>query len=446
MHATNSYCGAPRTRRAKGICRHAVDATCLQQAFNHCIKQADDPQCPPTSRTCVPRCSSSYCALPSLHCGRLEDAGRLQRWRAIREDISADSTCVNLAFTHLAIMFGIRRLVFAAGLAFHAAALPATGPSDEGFECYSSLSAYDSSSREFEEPYATELVSTAVWISTSKDTNVPLTTLCDGRARAIEPYKVVEVTETETLESPVPTALYSTYTEASPTCVIAETACTAIQSAHPDEYVYCETNPPYVPCTSATLGYCFIYANYDPKLYYWPVTTVSGDFCAQNGSTIFAEPTSRPEPNTAIIDGYTFTSPTNYISFSALSAVIHGRRPSRTQCGPPRKTNVVLPITESFYSGGYLDDETWSFNFADLNTLPVEAYNRQRKCGYQHGSCTGVLADEAEYTPIIPLPTEVLNLEPEEWKAAGCRGSVSSYYITPVALATPAPTYVNRKL
>ena len=343
-------------------------------------------------------------------------------------------------------MFGTKSLLSIVGLAFQVAALPAADPNGDAFECYSSLSAYASSSQEYEQPYSTSVVSTGVFYDTSTDRNVPLTTLCDGRARPLGPYRTVVSTITDTLQFPTETVLYSTYTEPSPTCTIAPSACAAVQSAYPDKYVFCETEPPYVPCTSATPGYCFIYANAFPKLYYWPITTVSGDFCAQNGSTVFAEPTSPPTPNTAILDGHTFTSPTNYISFDDVRAVIHGRRPSRTQCGPPIKTDVVLPITEAFYSAGYKDSETHSFNFADFNTIPVEAWNRQRRCGYAHDQCEGVIGQLAEYTPIIPLPTEVLNLEPEEWKAAGCVGSVDSYYVTPVALATPSPTVVNRML
>jgi hypothetical protein len=342
-------------------------------------------------------------------------------------------------------MSGIIRLLLTAGLAFQAAALPATGPDDDDFECYSSKSAYESSSSEFEQPYTTVLVSTQLIIAETSDDDVPLTTLCDGRVHALEPYRTYSITGTQTLTSPTPTALYSTYTESSPTCTVAETACTAISSAYPDHYGYCEIDPPYVPCTLAAPGSCFIYAGAHPKLYYWGVTTRSGDFCAQNGTTVFANPTSPPKPDTAVVDGQTFTSPTNYVSFEYVRAVIHGdRRPSRTQCGPAIKTHLLLPLTEAFHSAIFRATETPSFNFADLNTVPVEAWTRQRRCGFDHRGCDeGVIGHPEEYTPIIPLPTEVLNLEPVEWKAAGCVGSLENYYVTPVALATPAPTGGN---
>jgi hypothetical protein len=343
-------------------------------------------------------------------------------------------------------MVRIAGLLLTAGLALQAAALPATGPDDDDFECYSSKSAYDSSSSEFEQPYTTVLVSTQLFIIETSDDNVPLTTLCDGRVHALEPYRTYSITGTQTLTSPTPTALYSTYTEASPTCTVAETACTAISSAYPDTYGYCEIDQPYVPCSSAAPGYCFIYAGAGPKLYFWPVQTLSGDFCAQNGTTVLALPTSPPEPNKATVDGQTLTSPTNYVSFDYVRGVIHGDddRRSRTQCGPPIKTHVLIPITEAFHSAVFRATETLSFNFADLNTVPVSAWTRQRRCGFDHRGCDeGVIRHPEEYTPIIPLPTEVLNLEPEEWKAAGCVGSVENYYVTPIALATPAPTGGN---
>jgi hypothetical protein len=347
--------------------------------------------------------------------------------------------------SNITIIIMFRKLLAIVAFALRATALPATDPNDDDFECYSSFSAWESSSSSFEQPYTTVLVSTSLLLFETLDADVPLTTLCDGREHAVEPYRTYTVTGTSTLESPSPTALYSTYTEASPTCTIAQTACTAIESAYPDSYNYCEIDPPYVPCSSAASGSCFIYAGARRTLFHWDVTTTSGDFCAQNGSTVFASPTHPPEPNTAVVDGQTFTSPTNYISFEYVRAVIHGEeRRSRTQCGPPIKTHVLLPITESFSSIAFRATNSYSFNFNDLASyVPVDAWSRQRRCGFDHNQCVGVIGHPKEYTPIIPLPTEILNLEPEEWKAAGCTGSLDDYSITPVALATPAPTVAN---
>lgn len=144
-----------------------------------------------------------------------------------------------------------RRLLITVAFALWATALPTTDPNDDDFDCYSSFSAWESSSSSFEQPYTTVLVFTTLLLAETKDVDMPLTTLCDGREHALEPYRTYTVTSTQTLESPTLTALYSTYTEASLTCTIAQTACTAISSAYPDSYDYCEIDPPYVPCSSA---------------------------------------------------------------------------------------------------------------------------------------------------------------------------------------------------
>ena len=317
------------------------------------------------------------------------------------------------------------------------AAVPATGPYDDDFACFSSYREYDSSSRSFEELYTTEVVSIYEQIVKKTDRNVPLTTLCDGRPRALEPFKTFEVTSTETLDPPATVTKYSIYTSPTPTCTIDATACAAIQSAFPDEDSHCETLPSYVPC-SVDPDHCHILDGDRNTLFYWPITTVSGNFCARNGSTVFAEPTSPPEPDKVIIDGYTFTSPTNYISMDEARAQIYTSQP-QIRCGPPAHTNVIVPITESFYSMGYYAPGKASFNFADLapNPIPADAYGRQAKCG-QKRTCTGTIV--GSYTPILPLPTEILNLEPEEWRSAGCTGRRLGFAFTPIALATPTPT------
>lgn len=178
---------------------------------------------------------------------------------------------------------------------------------------------------------------------------------------------------------------------------------------------------------------------------YWPVQTSSGDFCAQNGTTVDAKQTISGSPNTAVLNGVTYTSPTNYISFNAVSADVItriGRHLARLQCGGPTKLNQIVPLTAPVYSAAnYANygDSTYSFNFADLNTVPAEAYSRQYKCGFGGApeSCTGVMAYQAEYTPIIVMP-DLKHLD-AEWEAAGCLGNPEIYDMPQVALATPTP-------
>jgi hypothetical protein len=360
-------------------------------------------------------------------------------------------------------MFATRHLIFATALAFQAAALPAADPIDEPKECWTSSDDYWSSSWQYDGA-ATELVSTEEWVWTSVDSDVPLTTLCDGKARALEPYKTAVITETETLETPTLTTFTRAYTEPSPTCTIGESACSSLVYTHDLIPRYCTLSPTYPPCT-ATSASCYIeddghstLVSGNPRLstlsvrgltktkFYWPVSTLSGDFCAQNGSTVFASQTSPPQANTAAVDGFTFTSPTNYISFDAISADIItkiGRSRYRRQCGGPSTEHVVVPLTAPLYSGGNAinyGSATYSFNFADLNTAPAEAYSRQDKCGLlgEPESCSGVFAYQAAYTPIVIMP-DLTHLDPK-WKAAGCKGFDSAWSIPHVALATPTPT------
>ena len=355
-------------------------------------------------------------------------------------------------------MFGTRRLLLAAALAFHAAALPAADPNDDASDCSSSWSAYESSSAEYEEPYATSIISTTVFDYSVFTFRNGITTLCDGRARGLGPHEFASVVPTtSTLAYPQETVLYSTYTSEPPTCTTEQSPDdpdAAVQTANPDGDLSARDDN--VPCYS---NRCYIYAQ-NNRILYWPITTVSGDFCAQNGTTVTQ--TANP-PKTAVVDGTTLTSPTNYLSFGAAYAMNHGDRRRKTSCGPLRKENIILPITESFYSGAYAEHASYSFNFADLNTyfkplplktsdpklivlsVPVQAYDRQRKCGSQHTACANYpMFDVADYTPILPLPTEVLNLEPKEWM--GCRATPSNYYFDHVALTTPAPTVVSRLL
>ena len=56
---------------------------------------------------------------------------------------------------------------------------------------------------------------------------------------------------------------------------------------------------------------------------YWPVTTVNGDLCEGNGSTVAPTPTGNG-PNTFVTMGITLTSPTVYLSFSTIYATQGG--------------------------------------------------------------------------------------------------------------------------
>lgn len=337
------------------------------------------------------------------------------------------------------------RLCGSACLISLAAALPAPGLiDDESLQCVSAKNEWDTASSAWSNVLITQtLSSTEYW----PDIDVSYTTLCDGRPRAVETRYPARWT---TLDPPLTTTVaqwqVSDFTPA-PTCTVAETACSTLLASYNSAISDWMTNDApsptlkpqcttYQSCNPDGKDQCQIWG-YGGNIYYWPVTTTMGDFCAYNGSTIFAEPTNPPSPNTVVMDGHTFTSPTNYASFHHMEGFIPTTRGRKVACGTRGYDNILVPLTESFYSHGQTG--TRSFNFEDLNTVPVSAYEAQRKCNNDR-DCTTI---EGQYNPQIPLPTEILNLEPKEWKEANCYGrpGISGrLFMTPVPLVTPAPT------
>lgn len=341
-------------------------------------------------------------------------------------------------------------------LALLATALPAPDPVDpDSLQCWSSLNAYEAAASSWSEVPVTQTVTSSAYIA-EIDTNVPYTTLCDGRPRAgttrytteyttYDPPKTITRGQGDWDDEAITAG---TYPSPSPTCTIADSACQIFQSSYSSaisDHVTNDAPSPtasphctvYRPCNENP-DYCFIYGG-AAKIYYWPVTTTNGDFCAYNGSTIFASPTNPPAANTVVTDGHTFTSPTNYLSFKNARAYIHSTRRRIFSCGGASYSDVLVPLTEtlSTFASVTVTTRQESFNFENLNTIPVSAYEAQRKCRNDRDCFT----IQGEYTPMLPLPTEILNLEPKEWKEAGCKGTdFSGYAAEMVPLVTPAPT------
>ena len=170
------------------------------------------------------------------------------------------------------------------------------------------------------------------------------------------------------------------------------------------------------------------------------MTTKDGDFCTSSGSTVLALPTNPPFPNTFVTEGHTFTSPTNYFSFAVLSAALNTRRNKKSPvCGTKVYSNVVLPITGALTTQG-LDGNMHEVNFEAYNTMKYEDFKAQRWC--RNNACTVI---EGFYTPVLALPTEVLDLEPVEWKAAGCMAA-GGVQPRMVPLVTPAPVAKGKLL
>jgi hypothetical protein len=351
-------------------------------------------------------------------------------------------------------MANIYRVLSLSSLILLAYALPAADLVDNNSACLSSWHAYDSSTstwNEGEHP-TTAVIATKVG-EPAFDFNVPYTTLCDGYRRAVVSRTT---TQTVTYDPPMTTTFNEGYPGPAPTCTIAEAACTAILSSYSSSSSAWFSSAPaipspgqphcttYRPCDSPEYpgdSYCFIEGNMK-KLFYWPVTTTSGNFCNVSGSTVFASPTSPPKPNTVITNGHTFTSPTNYVSFGGVEAVLHIRRYRDVpNCGGTSYAGVVVPVTGAFTTKG-LDGVRASLNFEDLNTMRYEDFKAQRRC--KNNPCTVI---EDFYTPELALPSEVLELQPEEWRDAGCRGTdigTSYYHPQMVPLVTPAPVAKGR--
>jgi hypothetical protein len=316
------------------------------------------------------------------------------------------------------------RVFSVASLVLAATALPGVQPRDDGAACTSSWDAYYEAKQSWDTVEVPQTVTTEVF-EDQLDYNVPYTTLCDGYRRAhTTRYRDV----TTTYDPPKTTAIYqfqlSSYPEPEPTCT--RTGLGYDPTPRP--------TASYLPC-SAVRGACYMYDSGGVNVYYWPVTTTNGDFCAYNGSTIFAQPTNPPAPNTVVTDGNTFTSPTNYISFATIAPYLITRKYHATACGVSM-TNAVAAITGAMTTKG-LYDGTQSFNLEDLNTLRIGAFQGQRRC--RNNACTVI---EGRYTPELALPTGVLELQPEEWKDAGCKGTdlgTSWYHPTMVPLITPVP-------
>jgi hypothetical protein len=316
------------------------------------------------------------------------------------------------------------RVFSVASLVLAATALPGVQPRDDGAACTSSWDAYYEAKQSWDTVEVPQTVTTEVF-EDQLDYNVPYTTLCDGYRRALTTrYRDV----TTTYDPPKTTAIYqfqlSSYPEPEPTCT----------RTGPGYDPTPRPTASYLPC-SAVRGACYMYDSGGVNVYYWPVTTTNGDFCAYNGSTIFAQPTNPPAPNTVVTDGNTFTSPTNYISFATIAPYLITRKYHATACGVSM-TNAVAAITGAMTTKG-LYDGTQSFNLEDLNTLRIGAFQGQRRC--RNNACTVI---EGRYTPELVLPTGVLELQPEEWKDAGCKGTdlgTSWYHPTMVPLITPAP-------
>ena len=293
----------------------------------------------------------------------------------------------------------------------------------------------------------------------------------------MESYRYTTTTYVKTHVTPWTVTINPTYTAPRPTCEIAETACTPIKEAYWssfDEWLNSVPRSPYPketyrktsstsaaairraasttskdPACSRKPGNCMIMATGAKTLYYWPRTTVSGDFCLMNGSTITPEPTITGVPNTAVVKGITFTSPTNYLSIEHAHAVVYNGYKYIDRCGSggtfPDHDNIVVPITASISSRvapGNDPSAHVPLNFAHLNQpIPAPVWDKFN-CMFGGSQCplTPTIYNEGSYRPTLAVPAEILDLE-DEWREVGCTyiDQSTSWRVTPVPLQTPPP-------
>ncbi|KAN0102285.1 hypothetical protein V8E51_012795 [Hyaloscypha variabilis] len=270
---------------------------------------------------------------------------------------------------------------------------------------------------------------------------VPIITLCDGFPRAVGfPTTIFNITSTTTYYNYTQVSIIeSPLTNIAPTCTLDYSApdCTRLWSSW--DYTYTSLQPgkdsatelyadyarppctsPLRPCPTSTAA-CSIDADF-VTMYYWPVTTASGDFCAHNGSILTPSPTDPGgRPNTVVSGTMTFTSPSVYIIANSAYAWYATKQRGYTtwgqSCGAVDRgfTYAVDPTSMSTIDP-HTPDVLYSLDYQDLNTVRHEAY--QRECGRRYG-CTFFSSIVNDFTPFVKMPLAVNTVEPE-WN--GCSG------------------------
>ncbi|KAK6437579.1 hypothetical protein LTR95_006220 [Oleoguttula sp. CCFEE 5521] len=91
------------------------------------------------------------------------------------------------------------------------------------------------------------------------------------------------------------------------------------------------------PRTDAYCQTCTVQAN-EVQMYYWPLIAV-GNECDPDRQFLTPTPTIVGQPNTAELDGYTFTSPSVYLSFDWIYALSHTKF-----CGPTEMRSTIIAI------------------------------------------------------------------------------------------------------
>ena len=200
------------------------------------------------------------------------------------------------------------------------------------------------------------------------------------------------------------------------------------------------------------------------QLVYFPVTTVGGHLCGNNGTTL-SEPGVTEGAEVVTTLGHTFTSGSVYLSFSTLFASYDG---FWDRIGPTF-SNFILPLPSAAIStqcGGWgnAHGPGTPLNYADLNwPVPASAYSCQDRCSVTWTStCATCLLQTlpkplecntiwSDVDPVLAVPTKVREMVPEWSTCSFWDFAIPNFFFDPpIALhAQPAmatPTWPSRSV
>ncbi|KAH8674451.1 hypothetical protein BGZ60DRAFT_526416 [Tricladium varicosporioides] len=312
---------------------------------------------------------------------------------------------------------------------------------DEANFCWYSWNTYNSISRSVETarsalPLQSSIIPAVVVTITNEvylNYDVPLTTLCDNYPR--QKSKLTSATRNRTTTKGPSTKYFRTggptLTAAPPSCTVENDSpeCSRLYTSHKSIIKACsstsvcdwqELNYYHTPpCTTeytpraCPSGNCVVVGYMEEAtMYYWPVTTVNGDFCRRDGTTVTPTSTDEGRPNTVEFGDMTFTSPSAYIILPTHISAIYSVRARRYNDCAPTGTSITVTAEPSdlrtVTQQGPVASPTFEVDWDDFNTVRLEAYKRAiRRNGYgrSYDSHPGTIYD---YTPRFQMPISAM--------------------------------------
>ncbi|KAG9229121.1 hypothetical protein BJ875DRAFT_547223 [Amylocarpus encephaloides] len=323
---------------------------------------------------------------------------------------------------------------------------------DPAIDCWSSWSSYRSLSTSLYDSYLQggssfstlpTFVETYSDIETVDYSNATFTQLCDGHSRLTTRFPTITMNSYSTYSDYVIFVPQSdSRTAKPPKCTFSRdsrdcsrvwslwssssSALSSQSSDQPLSSLKSDGLPPCieaeVPCSVIKDRQCTVKPD-EGTMYYWPITTVSGDFCSQNGTTITPTPTKKGHPNTLDSGDLTFTSPSVYLVFSTLngyySSAGSGLLSRDGKCGPT-VSDLTLTFPPSAVSsvGWRAPESGYSIDYSNFNTVQREAY--ANACPYLRACSGWVLSPWKNYDPFIQVPHAVLGKHMKNW--GNCSG------------------------